>query len=265
MMYNMMAPERHTENGRRSARSFSREWSAADAARPRHNHWRTTYNLDALCTSPLLPPLSYTTHFPRLIIVLPDLSKVLEQSRKCFLLVRFQRQVTWERGSITRYVPDATELWRILSNSYFWTVGGFHFWDGQMLTSKQFNPASRCHPSRRIMHRKHSRRKIMDASGISHQPVSASSDQSRNSDLISQFTKLTALMALILYHAAKDGIISQRRQARAAAAATWTTKGNGTGITASFIRHKAGRLEDIPIWKANQNFSAVGNNGPFIS
>jgi len=64
-----------------------------------------------------------------------------------------------------------------------------------------------------------------------HQLVSASSAQSKNSDLISQLTQLTALMASIPCHVARDGMISQRHQARAAAAAMWAMKGNGTSDT----------------------------------
>jgi hypothetical protein len=62
-----------------------------------------------------------------------------------------------------------------------------------------------------------------------HQLVAGSSAEAKSSDLLSQLTQLTALMASMPCHVARDGMISQRHEARAAAAAMWSMKGNGTG------------------------------------
>ena len=65
-----------------------------------------------------------------------------------------------------------------------------------------------------------------------HRLVSSISSQVSNSDSISQLTQLTALMASMPCHVARDGMISQRHEARAAAAAMWAMKGNGTAGSA---------------------------------
>ena len=73
---------------------------------------------------------------------------------------------------------------------------------------------------------------ILEGRSWMHHLVSASSFQAKNSDLVSQLTQLTALMASMPCHVARDGMISQRHEARAAAAAMWVMKGNGTSDTA---------------------------------
>ena len=61
-----------------------------------------------------------------------------------------------------------------------------------------------------------------------HHIVSAGSMDSKGSDIVSQLNQLTALMGSMPCHVARDGMISPRHEARAAAAAMWVMKGNGT-------------------------------------
>jgi hypothetical protein len=53
-------------------------------------------------------------------------------------------------------------------------------------------------------------------------------DETNSKELISQLSQLTALIASIPCHVARDGMISQRHEARAAASAMWIVKGIGT-------------------------------------
>jgi hypothetical protein len=69
---------------------------------------------------------------------------------------------------------------------------------------------------------------ILEGRSWMHQIVSDSSGETNDKELTSQLSQLTALMASIPCHVARDGMISQRHEARAAAAAMWVVKGIGT-------------------------------------
>lgn len=72
---------------------------------------------------------------------------------------------------------------------------------------------------------------ILEGRSWMHQIVSASNGEKNDKELISQLSQVTALMASIPCHVARDGMISQRHEARAAAVAMWIMKGIGTKYT----------------------------------
>ena len=69
---------------------------------------------------------------------------------------------------------------------------------------------------------------LLEGRSWMHHLVSTCSVDSKASDILSQLNLLTSLMASMPCHVARDGMISQRHEARAAAAAMWAMKGNGT-------------------------------------
>lgn len=69
---------------------------------------------------------------------------------------------------------------------------------------------------------------VLEGRSWMQQLVSTGSSDRTGSDIGSQLSQLTALMASMPCHVARDGMISPRHEARAAAAAMWVMKGNGT-------------------------------------